>query len=344
MKELFFEQQLRGENALTRLTAAKLCELAMRVGKAAPWCDLDETDLILIRDDQGQVHAVSVMGALGEFRAVVVYVGAEGYRFFQQVHDSDEDQDMDLFIGRQHAVRVEFGERRDLEAEDRVLLKEVGPALIPRGRHRVPLFRAVRPGYLEWFVTQEEGRLLELGIEALLHLIDAKAIVRGQGPPYPLVEWKDGELKVEIAERPNVPPEPLRTAPINRLRVDDFKFGFRLSKEPVIVDHFYLPMRIGQKDDRKMAMRMTVAMDGATGMALAPNASAPTDRTEDLLARATLDAIQQLKRIPATLVVRKQEYAEILRPLAAEFGMTLMVIKRIPPLEDLKAMMRVHFK
>lgn len=85
-----------------------------------------------------------------------------------------------------------------------------------------------------------------------------------------------------------------------------------------------------------MAMRATLAMDGATGMALAPDLADPSARTEELLGQALLDAIWKISD-PGDGCRSQRECQGMLQPLADEFGMRIMVIRRIPPLEDFKA-------
>ncbi|MCC6589131.1 MAG: hypothetical protein IT168_20715 [Bryobacterales bacterium] len=338
MKRLFFEREVAGESALTRATAARLAELATEVGKAAPWLKTEETDLVLVADDDGQVHAVSVMGFLGEFRAVALYVGPVGYRFFERMHMSGETPDMDLFTGYQHSVRVEFAARSDIEKEDRELLKELAPEVL-KGRGSVPVFRTVRPGYMAWFITEEEGRLLALGLSGLLYLLSQGGIPSCGGPPFPLVTWKDG-IAVVLRGQPPRAAEAVGVPVFDEDRIGKIKASHRTSKSPLIVDHFYSPTPIGQRNERKMAMRTTVALDGQTGMALAPKVSGPTERTEDLLADTLLTAIEQMGRIPAITMVRTDEYARMLLPLASKLGTRLDVRHPIAPLEELKEMMR----
>ena len=338
MKQLFFERELAGESALTRPTAARLCALAVEVGKAAPWRTAEETDLVLVSDDNGQVHAVSVMGNLGEFRAVAVYVGPVGYRFFELMHIHEEAPDMDVFVGYQHSVRVEFAAKSALGKEDRELLKEVAPEVL-KGRGTMPVFRTVRPGYLEWFITEEEGRLLALGLDSLLAMLSQGGIPISDGPPYPLVTWKDGVAVIASGQPPRTA-ETVGMPAIDEDRVRKIRAAYKKSNSSVTVDHFYSPTPIGQRDERKMAMRTTVALDGKTGMALAPKVSGPTERTEDLLADTLLTAIEQLGRIPAVTVVRKDEYARMLQSLASKLGTRIDVQHRIALLEELKEMMR----
>lgn len=88
MTESFFVRELPGETPLGRETAARLCKAAASLRQLKPWSWMAEDQLVLVRDAAGQTHSVSVMGAVGDFEAVAVYLGAEGQHFFERAHES----------------------------------------------------------------------------------------------------------------------------------------------------------------------------------------------------------------------------------------------------------------
>ena len=64
----------------------KLYGLADRIQELAPWRWMHEDHIFGVRfTEKGAVGFVSVMGALGEHRAVTVYLGPEGLRGFLRV-------------------------------------------------------------------------------------------------------------------------------------------------------------------------------------------------------------------------------------------------------------------
>jgi hypothetical protein len=60
------------------------------------------------------------------------------------------------YYEKQKGVSLEIVRASDLEAADRVLLKAMDHPL--KKGMLAPQFRAVRPGYLPWHVTEAEGR------------------------------------------------------------------------------------------------------------------------------------------------------------------------------------------
>src|SRR5260221_7656859 len=67
----FFQEQLKGEPALTYDTAAWLYSLASQLAAAHPWTVVRDGDLILLKDRRtGEMNYCSVMGAGGEVFSV----------------------------------------------------------------------------------------------------------------------------------------------------------------------------------------------------------------------------------------------------------------------------------
>src|SRR3984893_305722 len=135
--------------------AKTLCTLAAEIKALAPWRWLQETDVFGVEDpDTGEIGFVSVMGNVGEYEAVGVYPGAEGiYGFIDFQLDPSASPDRLIEIPQ---VQLSFSEPKFLEKRDRDLLKGVGLKFTGTK----PLFRSYRPGFLPWFITLKEARLL----------------------------------------------------------------------------------------------------------------------------------------------------------------------------------------
>jgi uncharacterized protein DUF6930 len=135
--------------------AKALCNLAAQIKELAPWQWMQETDVFGVEDpDTGEIGFVSVMGNVGEYEAVAVYPAAEGlYAFIDFQSDSSATPDLLMEIPQ---VQVSFSETKFLEKRDRELLKSSGLKFTGAK----PLFRSYRPGFLPWFITLKEARLL----------------------------------------------------------------------------------------------------------------------------------------------------------------------------------------
>jgi len=162
----FFAKELSGETPPFLFHHGKALPAGRQPVCLEPWDVLDETELVLTRDSAtGETCYCSVMGALGQVLAVHAYIGTEGYRQFRRVA-AGEIAGAGEFYERQHSVYVEFVPRAELDGQDRKLLTAMGH---PLGAVKAsPIFRANRPGFRPWFVTEEEGRLLAECLHAVI--------------------------------------------------------------------------------------------------------------------------------------------------------------------------------
>lgn len=142
-----------------------LFSLAVQIKATAPWSWMQEPDIFGVEDpDSGQIGFVSVMGNIGEFESVAVYRGAEGiFGFIDFQNDPSASADRLLEIPE---VQLSFTEPKFLEKRDRELLKASG--LKFTGAR--PQFRSFRAGYVPWFITLEEARLLILALSQTLEM------------------------------------------------------------------------------------------------------------------------------------------------------------------------------
>ena len=147
--------------------AKELLDLAIRVKQLKPWQWMDETDLIGIENPETrEIGFISVMGSVGEYEAVALYLGAEGLHGFIDFED-DEYATVDRVIERPH-LQAAFSEREYLEKWDRDLIKQLGMKFTGAGPW--PMFRSYRPGYLPWFITLPEARFLIYALSQTLHV------------------------------------------------------------------------------------------------------------------------------------------------------------------------------
>jgi len=81
MHEGFFQEQLKGEEALSRTTAEQLYAETTNFMEEKPWEFLADEELILVDDpESGERCYCCVMGAAGEWIGMHVYQGEESYR------------------------------------------------------------------------------------------------------------------------------------------------------------------------------------------------------------------------------------------------------------------------
>ncbi len=340
----FFEKELSGEIPPSFATMGVLYELAARLYGLHPWRVLEETDLVLTRDPvTGETCYCSVMGVLGEVLAMHAYIGTESYRLFRKL-TAEEDADPGEFFATQRAVYVQFVPGNELEAPDRKMLAAFGH---PRGANLAsPIFRAIRPGFHPWHVTEEEGRLLAECMSAVIMICSAvstKPDMKFWDLPdtYPMVSWADEKkgkpqcqvaaVKVPLPPEPQLSPVPVDAEQLRQLRNRDYAIRGVLE-----VDHFLSNAVVGGKDERKACMPMVLVVDADTGMVLPTEVPPPGTSPAEALAEGIVRAIEASRAMPREIRVKSREFKDCLAPMAELCGFTIKVARSLPELTRAK--------
>ncbi len=340
----FFVKELKGENPLSRSTAARLCELSGEFFTRRPWTLIGDEELVLVKPpESNDLCYCSVMGAAGQVFSLHAYIGTEGYRLFKRIA-SGEPISAGEFFGTQRSVSVELVMAREQTPPDRELLRAVEPA-IRRGIPG-PIFRAGRPGYHPWYVTEEEGQLLGSCLDAVIlfsdHLAAHEDVDYWRGDTaYPLLTGAHGrghkeQFTLTIGEASD-PPAPVIALPaIDTARIDRILTSGFPMHGIVEIDHFYGASMIGGKYDRKACVRGVLVVDAESGFVLQPELGAPSDSIGSLLVRALLTAVESSHHLPREVRVRHGDYATLLRPLASDLRFSLQASEKLPALDETK--------
>ena len=349
----FFVKELSGETPPSFATMQRLYRLASELYGHRPWDLLDEEELVLVKNAaMGETIYGSVMGAIGEVFAIQAYIGDESYRLFRAV-EADEISDHLEFFGGLHSISVEFVPMSELEPQDQRLLVALGHPL--HGKKAAPIFRAIRPGYQPWFVTEEEASAL---VECLSALLLICSIVSGNEEIdywgredwYPLVERVGGEeptfqyavglVHAPVPAMPSLDPASLSDAQLQQIRGRDYPVGGVIE-----LDSFFSGGAIGERHERKFWTRTAMAVDAKTGIVFPPEVFPPDVPVGNALLGALTKAIQTTRSLPREIKVQSRRYKDCLTPVAQILGCQIKTASRLPALaearDSLRQMMRM---
>lgn len=333
----FFEEQLQGEEALTFATAEELFELAEEMYTLRPWQLMEDTDLVLVKDSEtGEMCHCSLMGALGQVFALHAYRGAESYRLFRRMARGTP-LTAGEFFAMQRSVSVEFLPSKELTGPDKELARAFGHP-VSKGL-AAPQFRAIRPGYHPWYVTENEGKVLGKCMDSVLEFY--KCLVDEPNTQY----WKDEDVYPEVVwhrrshfgiiER--LVPEP--PAPRPEPAVLDEERLARFSKEdhPVRavleVNHIHTGIPIGKKEERKACLRTALVADATTRFLYGVEMAEPSESAGELLARVMMNTIERGNFVPAEVRVNSENIKLLLVPLGERVGFPVRIMKKLPAVD-----------
>jgi hypothetical protein len=335
--------------------AKALCNLAAQIKALAPWQWMEETDVFGVEDpDTREIGFVSVMGNIGEYEAVGVYSGAEGlFSFIDLQSGSSPNPDRLIEIPQ---VQVSFSAPKFLEKRDRELLKGVGLKFTGAK----PMFRSYRPGFLPWFITLKEARLLIHALSQTLEIakrfaeqpasFPADGDGEGDGetesflvrvsrqedtepsgrPPAFRIVWED---QVKRIPRPKVPPIEIS---INAGLLRDLK-SIHLSALQLEADLFIGPGRIGKPQERPLALYMLMLADRLSGIIFGFEALAAEDSLNTMYAsvpEAVARLLWQSKVLPKQIIVRSVLLLGLLEPLEKELKIQLRCANELPSIDE----------
>src|ERR1035438_8131644 len=194
-----------------------------------------------------------------------------------------------------------------------------------------PIFRPMRPGFLPWFVTEEEARALAECIRAVIVVCAAVTSQESVkfwelADTYPMVTRMEGsEPRYHVEMFHSIlPPEPpvalARLAEETLLAIRGQDYAVRGVME---LDLTYSGASIGKRGERNACASIAIAVDAESGMVLAPEVTDSSVSAGDTLAKVSFKAIQPSRTMPKEVRVRKQKFKDSLAPLMESLGVTV---------------------
>ena len=148
----------------TRVQWEALFDIAKRIRAIEPWSFMWDMDFItLLLPGTDQPLYCSVLGNAGLCYGINIYRGDSALSALMCMIENDNE--FSTVYNEQDCLMLSFGDREELTAKDRALLKELD--LRFRGRHEWIYFRTMDPGYVPWYIDSNHADVL---IQALQNI------------------------------------------------------------------------------------------------------------------------------------------------------------------------------
>lgn len=318
-----------------------LYRLAERIQKLAPWHWMQENHIFGVKFPQNDtVGFVSVMGTMGEHRAVTVYLGTEGLRGFWHA-ESLEPMEDPVSIFHVPQLMASFEDLSRLEARDMEQIRSLG--LSYRGKGAWPLFRSYRPGYHPWFLTLDEVKMLSIALEQTL-VIATRAredisllepddedsyLVRIPEASMDQTIWKDRQMTFQL--------EPFQIKPNLDPDLFDEMIAMDQSGSEFELDCLPAPVRIGPKGTRPRWPHVLIVVEAVSGLVVGSEFLAALDGLPAMWSEIPgklLSILSKSSARPARIRVRSTLYRDILRPLLNALKVGITTRSDLPALEE----------
>lgn len=331
----YFAAQLADEQPLSQRTASRLCRLAADIAAAKPWTYMDEDQMIAVLRKKGaQPDFISVLGALGQHRAIHVYPGLAGYAWFRDVAEASDKWRLRLMLTECEALQAAYPAPDEITDLDMELIRGC------RFRHSGGAFhfRSVRRGFFPWYICEEEGQRLALCLEAFLQMLISGILKE------PEKWWPEEPGTMPIFARQGgqwvYSRIVIRTEKVlqPRLWVSEERLAglpFRGRGGVLCLGDHFMRGAAGLKNERPIVLHLLAVVDARSGFAFEPRLREPGEILASAAAEVLVQAIEARGAIPNRVLVSEPYYAEELKALARAAGFEIELRRRLPALEDL---------
>jgi len=312
-----------------------------------PWNWVNDTDLFGVKNPENdEVGYCCVVGTLGEFLGLLVYLGTEGLESYLRIQESESPEEDVLSAGK--CLVASFEDRKSLAKQDHEVIKRLG--LKFRGAKSWPLFRSYEPGYYPWYLSQPQVRFLTLALRQaaevslrmklhgnlLMNSEKVQYLVRVAEKSGPDLHWKDEWLSPAPLERTKDEAPVLDEIRLQRLK----KRGLRPAGIWE-VDFFQFPARI-QEGGRPFFPLCLLIVDQDSGFVFGTHLESK-DRHRPEFLNQMLKVIEETAYLPQEIWVKREEVFQLFEVLVSRLGLKMKQVKRLKQVEYAKKSMNSYF-
>jgi hypothetical protein len=314
-----------------------------------PWTWMSDADLFGVQDPRsGEIGYCCVLGALEEVFALCVYRGAEGLAGYRRMQTWPIGKDVEDLPFSQKCLMASFEGRESLQKEDRDIIKKLG--LKFRGRGSWPLFRSHLPGYFPWYVTRDEALFLTAALrqatevaerlnendELLIPPEEGLVFTRIPAAGGKVGSWRDDWVRPEPFEK-----DASEFPPVETQRLERILRTCSRTTATWEIDFFFFPTPVREKG-RPFFPMMFLAMDHEKGVGLDTWLVPPWELFAVCRERV-LDFIERAQALPSRILVRRQEFAAMLEPIASALRVKVRLVKALGQVRAFRDAMASRF-
>ena len=332
-------------------TWEELYKAAIEFKEIGAWNWMWDSDVFGVKNPvNGEIGYCCVLGGIGEFFALAIYLGTEGLSDYLRVQSGEIDVDNKDALYLKKCLVASFGDRKFLSKDDLRVIKKLG--LLFRGRNAWPLFKSYQPGYHPWYLTEEEATYL------ILCLKQAKEVaLRFKEAPKMLNTSKDNHYFVRIPKKEGEtlewmdawlePPPPLKKMVIMVKEMDESRLKRiekTASRQEMIweIDFFHFPACVEEKGGRPYYPLAFLWVDQDSYYILHTYLTTPKKYRIEFIEQF-LHCLEKVKILPAEILVKKGELFSYLCPFTERLNIKLSLVEELDAIEEARNDMVEYF-
>ncbi len=319
-----------------------LYEAARKLNTLKPWAWLIEQDIFGVQDPQtGEVGYCCVMGELEAVFGMAVYPGAEGFETYATLQSGNVDIHDPEVINLHRCLLVSFEDRDALDKKELYMLKKLGIKF--RGPHMWPQFRSIQPGYVPWYLCDNEARFLTLVLEQACDVVQrfkndprllippaaGMILVRVSTSKANNEGWKDDWQQLEEVVEEEYPP-----LIVDDLRIQRIKKQARMTKDVWEFGTFFAPIPVDEGSRPYFPLTLVV-MDHGSGLALHTFLTHP-EAFRTPFQNEILSFIEENARMPREIIVSATRDHHLIQPIATRLSIKVKPVPVLERVEDFR--------
>lgn len=332
----------------------KLYDLMGKVKELAPWQWMKETDVFGIQHPEtADLGFISVIGMLGEYSAVAVYLGPAALYELEDLQHADPSV-FSAKILEIPQLQASFTGRQYLQKEDHEIIRQLG--LRFRGKSAWPCFRSHQPGYMPWLIGADEARLLTWALEqtleiaprcketpALLNFADEESYlvripIKGESG----VIWRDQVMQI-------LRPEPERIALDIAVEFLESLTHLTRARQDIEIDVFMFPSPVCEEaaSPRPFFPYVVLLVSAQNGMVLGTEMLSPLPSLHAMRSSIPAKIFTMLKKLgilPERILVTSNVLFDLLEPVTQNLNVKLQRTRKLVHLEQIKQAMFQYFR
>lgn len=302
-----------------------LYSAAVEFKKLKPWEWMWDDDIFGVKNPEtGEIGFCCVMGGGGEHFALGLYQGSEGLDGLSHIRSGEilPDDPEALFV--QKCLMASFENREFIEDDDYQILRKLG--LRFRGENAWPLFRSYQPGYVPWYVTDDEARFLTLALEQAIQVCrryyENPDVLTPPMMTQLLVRVPDGDTwQDEWLEPWDLEEKEVMVGSVNE---EDLEEILKFPHKGVLEGDYYLYLEpIQEETDQRPYFPQTILWaDHESGLILNTTLSEPSEWVPSFL-KSFQEVTESRGSLPCKILVQKVEIYELMENITSQLDIEL---------------------
>jgi len=316
-----------------------LFQAAVAVRDLAPWRWFRDTDLFAVAHPSlDEVGYCDVLGMGGEEFGLAVFLGSAGFTAYRHLMLEEVEAESIDTLSELRSLSATFVDRAFLDPRDHAVVRTL--KLRFRGRGVWPWFRSQRPGYLPWYLEQDEAVFLTAALEQTVVVAERVVsgnLTLGDGLAAALLLtrcYREGTWHDEWRPAPPLEKPQEDAAPVDVSRVAPLRTNTTHSRETWLLDFVLLPTPIhpaGERPYLPLMLLATTTEGFVVGTTLLEPWASAMERQG-----AVLTLLEQARALPQRIRVGRAAVEGMLSPLASMLGIRVQ-LGDVTPLQEAQA-------